>query len=103
MSHARGGNGPAILEATCFRFRGHYEGDHDGYRPRGERERMKRENDPIALYRQKLVARRAASEAELDRAVEESKRAMAEVASAAKAGPLPQAAEVMKYRFVGAA
>lgn len=103
VAHARGGDGPALLEATCYRFRGHYEGDHDGYRPREERERMKRENDPIALYRRKLVGQGVSNDDDLDRIVEEAKKSIAEVAKAVKADPLPPAADAMKYRFVGAA
>jgi len=47
--HVRSGKGPVILEATCHRFRGHYEGDADTYRPRADRKRMRDEGDPIAL------------------------------------------------------
>lgn len=45
--HARSGGGPALLEATCHRFRGHYEGDVDHYRTDREKERMLTEGDPI--------------------------------------------------------
>ena len=29
MAHARGGRGPVVIEASCHRLRGHYEGDAD--------------------------------------------------------------------------
>lgn len=45
--HARSGGGPALLEATCYRFRGHYEGDVDHYRTQREKDRMTEEGDPI--------------------------------------------------------
>jgi acetoin:2,6-dichlorophenolindophenol oxidoreductase subunit alpha len=45
--HARSGGGPALLEATCYRFRGHYEGDVDHYRTQREKDHMATEGDPI--------------------------------------------------------
>ena len=45
--HARSGGGPALLEATCYRFRGHYEGDVDHYRTQREKDHMAAEGDPI--------------------------------------------------------
>ena len=55
FKHVRDGNGPAILEATCCRFRGHYEGDHDTYRSRQERKEMLTTKDPIKLAREKII------------------------------------------------
>ena len=60
--HARSGRGPAILEATCGRFRGHYEGDHDGYRSREDRKAMRENRDPIPIARRRLVADGVAEE-----------------------------------------
>jgi pyruvate dehydrogenase E1 component alpha subunit len=45
--HARSGGGPALLEAMCYRFRGHYEGDVDHYRTQREKDHMATEGDPI--------------------------------------------------------
>ena len=42
--HARSGGGPALLEATCYRFRGHYEGDVDD-RTQREKDHMAAEGD----------------------------------------------------------
>ncbi|WP_035872594.1 thiamine pyrophosphate-dependent dehydrogenase E1 component subunit alpha [Cucumibacter marinus] len=53
----RKGGGPSVIEATCYRFRGHYEGDHDGYRDRSEKKRKRAEMDPISRYRDILIAR----------------------------------------------
>lgn len=56
MDHARAGRGPVIVEATCHRFRGHFEGDPEGYRPRDERRRLREQFDPLTLYRARLEA-----------------------------------------------
>ncbi len=56
FDHVRSGNGPAILEATCHRFQGHYEGDHDTYRTRDERKRMRKDSDPITIAEERLIS-----------------------------------------------
>jgi pyruvate dehydrogenase E1 component alpha subunit len=98
--YTRGGNGPAVLEATCYRFRGHYEGDHDGYRSREERKRMREEHDPLTIGRKSLVASGAATDAELDAIVEASQAEIAAIVAEVRADPLPAADEALKYRFV---
>lgn len=65
VDHARAGNGPAVLEATCARFRGHYEGDPQTYRSEDER-RSLLDRDPIVLGRARLLANGTAADAELD-------------------------------------
>lgn len=100
--HVRSGQGPAILEATCFRFRGHYEGDHDSYRSREERSRMKIENDPLAIARQKLIAQGEATDAQLDEILKSTKKEVAAILKEVQNDPLPEPDNVMKYRFVGA-
>ena len=52
---ARAGDGPAMVVAQVYRFRGHYEGDADLYRPQSEKDdAMSPQRDPVA----KLRARR---------------------------------------------
>lgn len=94
--HARGGNGPAVLEATCHRFRGHYEGDHDRYRSREERRRMREEHDPLVIARRNLVASGAATEAELDGIIQDSQEEISAVLAEVRADPLPAAEETLR-------
>jgi len=53
--HARTGNGPTLLEAKTYRYRGHSRTDPAKYRRAGELERWK-ERDPIMLLGTKLAA-----------------------------------------------
>ena len=53
----RAGEGPAFLEAICFRFRGHSMADAELYRTREEVARW-RELDPISQLTKKLIADR---------------------------------------------
>ena len=87
-AHARQGRGPAILEATCHRFRGHFEGDHDTYRDRKERARQRREADPLVLYRAKLEAE-GVSATDLDAILAESKEAARAMLASVRADPMP--------------
>ncbi len=100
--HARRGKGPAVLEAACSRFRGHYEGDHDGYRSREERKRMREEHDPLTIARRNLVAAGAATDAEVDEMIDASQQEIAAILAEVRADPLPVGSEALKYRFVEA-
>ena len=53
IGRARGGQGPTLIEIETWRLEGHFMGDAEGYRPRGELESL-RLRDPIPRYRQQL-------------------------------------------------
>ena len=55
IDHARGGDGPAFIEALTYRFVGHSRSDPGAYRPEGELDRWKL-RDPIVLLRAQLEA-----------------------------------------------
>ncbi|MDH3690747.1 MAG: thiamine pyrophosphate-dependent dehydrogenase E1 component subunit alpha [Gammaproteobacteria bacterium] len=101
VEHARGGKGPALLEATCYRFRGHYEGDHDSYRSRNEREQAQQQSDPLLITRQRLIEAKAATEQQLDEIIDVSKKEMSGLLAEVRADPMPDPMEVSKYCFVG--
>ena len=65
IQHIKEGNGPAIVEAVCHRFRGHYEGDTDHYRNKDEKKAMLT-NDPIENYSQKLISSKIITSAEIE-------------------------------------
>lgn len=54
VAHARS-SGPAIVEAMCYRFRGHYEGDLDLYRSQTEKAERIDTRDPVGLTRTRLI------------------------------------------------
>jgi len=102
FAYVREGNGPAILEATCFRFQGHYEGDHDTYRTRDERKRMRAERDPLVLAERRMLDLQLASAEELDAWRSESKGRSLSMLAETRADPLPDASELHRYSFTGA-
>jgi pyruvate dehydrogenase E1 component alpha subunit len=99
MAHARAGNGPVIVEATCFRFRGHFEGDPEGYRSKEERQSLRDNHDPISIHRARLLAA-GVPEAELDAIAAEEKVSMKALLAEVLDLPMPDPAGALHYRFV---
>jgi TPP-dependent pyruvate/acetoin dehydrogenase alpha subunit len=100
VEYARGGRGPAVLEATCYRFRGHYEGDFDLYRPKDEKEAALRDRDPLILTGRRLVERGEVSQPELDSIVEDARRELAGLLAEIRADPAPDPRGARDYVFV---
>lgn len=90
---ATSGEGPTLIEAECYRYRGHFEGDPQPYRDEEEIERWK-ERDPIEAFKERLIDRDELTEAEFDALeadVEETIQAAVEFAQEAD-DPDPAAA-----------
>jgi acetoin:2,6-dichlorophenolindophenol oxidoreductase subunit alpha len=54
LAHARKGKGPVFLLAETFRFAGHYVGDPQVYRPKGEVQELREHHDPLDQVRPRL-------------------------------------------------
>jgi pyruvate dehydrogenase E1 component alpha subunit len=65
LAFIRDGNGPFFLEVVTYRFRGHSMGDPERYRHKDEIARWQ-EEDPIGIFRQRLLQDQITDEAELD-------------------------------------
>ncbi|PZQ78105.1 MAG: acetoin dehydrogenase [Variovorax paradoxus] len=94
---AREGHGPALIEMMTQRLVGHYYGDMQGYRPKGELTEAK-QREPIVRLRARLLAEGIAA-AELD-ALETEARAHIEAAAAtALAAPLANPDTVKEHLY----
>ena len=95
---ARRGEGPALIEAMTQRIVGHYYGDLQGYRPRGEVTQALLE-EPIVRARAALIASGTATAEELA-ALSGRVRAEIDAASAAaQAAPLAAAEHVREHLY----
>jgi pyruvate dehydrogenase E1 component alpha subunit len=54
LSHARSGKGPVFLAADCERLTGHYVGDPQVYRPKGQLQELRAMRDPVDLLRARM-------------------------------------------------
>jgi len=91
VERARRGEGPSLIEVKTFRYLGHFQGDPELYRPKGEVEELKKK-DGIERFRKWLFGQNALSEAadrELRAGVEKELGAVFEFARAS-AYPAPE-------------
>jgi TPP-dependent pyruvate/acetoin dehydrogenase alpha subunit len=96
---ARRGRGPALLEATCYRFQGHYEGDPDHYRSQREKESAAHDLDPLALTRRRLLERGDATAEELDAIVEDERSELRALLAEVRSDPMPEPAGALDLVF----
>jgi acetoin:2,6-dichlorophenolindophenol oxidoreductase subunit alpha len=88
VARARKGEGPTLIEAHTYRFRGHYYGDAGLYREKAEVEEwMKR--DPITLLGARLMAEGIVDQAELDAIRARLQKEVDEAEAEATASPFP--------------
>jgi pyruvate dehydrogenase E1 component alpha subunit len=92
IEYVREGNGPYLLEVVTYRFMGHSMGDPERYREKQEVEKW-REEDPIGIFRKKLLSKKTATAKALD---EIEERAMQDAEKAVEFGeaspePAPEA------------
>ncbi|GAB4532221.1 MAG: pyruvate dehydrogenase (acetyl-transferring) E1 component subunit alpha [Anaerolineales bacterium] len=93
LEYVRTGNGPFLLEALTYRFRGHSMGDPERYRDSSEVKKWQ-ENDPIGMYRARLTSEKIATDTELD-AIEQQVEAEVEAAvQFAESSPEPAPEEL---------
>jgi TPP-dependent pyruvate/acetoin dehydrogenase alpha subunit len=92
VEHARSGRGPVFLLAETYRLVGHYIGDPQVYRPKGELKELRETQDPIDKLRAALDIPDDEFE-ELDREVTELVEGSVEFA---KAGTDPKPEDALK-------
>lgn len=98
IMRARSGGGPSIIEAMCYRFRGHFEGDADMYRTKEEKER-RRAQDPIDLTRKTLISKGLATLEELEETEKSVAAAISEMLSSVRSDSSPLGKDALKYVF----
>jgi acetoin:2,6-dichlorophenolindophenol oxidoreductase subunit alpha len=98
LTRARAGDGPTLIEAKTYRFRGHSRTDPAKYRAEGELERWQ-ERDPIVLLGAKLKADGTVDEEAQRGLREEVQAAVDAAAETAAEAPNPTLKEIEDYVY----
>jgi acetoin:2,6-dichlorophenolindophenol oxidoreductase subunit alpha len=100
FARARRREGPSLVVAEAYRYRGHYEGDLDGYRPREEKElAMSPARDPVARLRTRLLEEGATEDELVDIEVSAGEQVEAWM-RAARERPFPSLERLREDIFV---
>jgi len=98
-ARAREGDGPSLIEAVTYRFRGHSMSDPGEYRSKRE-ERIWQERDPLKRFRRKLMVERRITDARLNQIEEEVNAEIEDAVKFADESPEPRLDEVTKNVYV---
>jgi pyruvate dehydrogenase E1 component alpha subunit len=98
IARARRGEGPSLIEAICYRYRGHFEGDGEGYLQQGEKASWK-EKDPINILGAQLKAQGWLSDAEAQAIQDEMTALVAEAETFARQSAYPAPEEALQHVF----
>jgi acetoin:2,6-dichlorophenolindophenol oxidoreductase subunit alpha len=103
VTRARRGDGPSIVEANTYRFREHAEGLRlSNYRTEAEVEEWIA-RDPIALFRERLLADQLASQQQLDVVDAEVGDEVERAVTFALESPFPEPSDAFRDVFAAAA
>ncbi len=100
IKRAREGGGPSLLECKMVRFYGHFEGDQQLYRGKGELDDIRANKDCIKLFSSRIVEAGVVTPAELEKIDKEAAQLIEESAAFAKSAPSPAAAELLTDVYV---
>jgi pyruvate dehydrogenase E1 component alpha subunit len=100
IKRAREGGGPALLECKMIRMFGHFEGDQQTYRAKGELEDIRTNKDCIKMFSQRVTEAGVVSRGELDSIDREVVAEIQEAVAFAKAAPLPTSADLLTDVYV---
>jgi TPP-dependent pyruvate/acetoin dehydrogenase alpha subunit len=99
IARARRGEGPSLIEVKTDRYLGHFQGDPEVYRPKGEVANL-RENDPIPKLAGVLKSRSMMNDAEENVIVARAKKRVADAFEFARKSDYPAAQDALHDVFV---
>jgi acetoin:2,6-dichlorophenolindophenol oxidoreductase subunit alpha len=100
IKRAREGGGPALLECKMIRFFGHFEGDQQTYRGKGEVDDIRANRDCIKTFTEKVIEAGVIKRAELDPIDKEVVALIDKSLAHAKGAPMPAAKELLTDVYV---
>jgi len=100
IKRAREGGGPSLLESKMIRFFGHFEGDAQTYKAKGENEHNRATRDCIKTFAQRVTEAGVITAAELAVIDREAAGLIDDAVSTAKGAPLPTARDLLTDVYV---
>src|SRR5262249_42188891 len=94
IQRARQGGGPSLLACSMGRFIGHFEGDAQTYRAKGEVEDLRAHRDCIRQFADRLLEAGTLRQDELAAIDAEARASIDDAVRAARAAPPPTAADL---------
>jgi len=94
VRRARDGEGPSSIEAVAMRWYGHFEGDMQTYRKKGEVDELRKTSDPLPKFEERATREFGLGVEELREIDEELREIIDEAVDVAKAAPKPLAPEL---------
>ena len=94
VQRARKGDGPSAIECYAKRWYGHFEGDPQHYRTKKELESIRKNNDPLIIFRQKVEEAGLIESRELDLIDDDLLSQVTNAVEKAKNSPLPNVEEL---------
>lgn len=99
VERARRGEGPTLIEVKTDRYLGHFQGDPESYRPKGESDQL-RKNDPIPRLATYLKEGNLIDDDGLQALVHASQQRVAEAYDFARKSPYPEPEDALLHVFV---
>lgn len=99
IKRARSGEGPTLIEALTYRFRGHSLADPDELRSRQEKEAWVA-RDPIKMFKNYLLSNSIVDEEALNQINVKVKNQIDEAIDFALSSPEPEVKDLKRYLFV---
>ena len=100
IEYCNAGNGPASIELDCERYYGHFEGDPQRYRGKGELERIREERDCLKQFRTRVTEARLLEGEALDAIDQEVAELIDRAVAESKAAPRSTAAQVLEDVYI---
>ncbi len=99
VKRARKGEGPSLVEAKTYRYKGHFEGDPQRYRSSEEVEKAK-ENDPLDRFKNYLSQKGFISTRKERALAKEIEKEIEEAVSFAETSPFPDPEEALEDLYI---
>lgn len=99
VERARAGEGPTLIEALTYRFRGHSLADPDELRPKDEKDTWL-SRDPIKKLAAYLIEQNLVEQAELKAVEQHIQATVDEAVTFAQSSPEPSPEDLYRYIFV---